>query len=129
LCLCSSCAADNPTENLGRSVNAVGGGTDDTANVFSAVARLVTGDGSNCTAVLATKRFAITAGHCFTGGTTQLRADLTFAYDPATVPTPDPDASSTPLPHQVQSKRCGPGLRMTTTGSGRRILLSFDSTR
>ena len=88
---CISCGADGPTatEHTGRSVHAVGDGTEDTANGFSGVARLGTGTGT-CTAVLATKRFVVTAGHCFAGPITDLNASLTFAYDPSTVPAQDP---------------------------------------
>ncbi|OJY16314.1 MAG: hypothetical protein BGO98_29950 [Myxococcales bacterium 68-20] len=86
LALCNACGADSPkAEHTGRSVHAVGAGTDDTADAFPGVGQLDVG----CTAVLATKRFAITAGHCLNGDT-KLDTNLTFAYDPSTLPAGDP---------------------------------------
>src|SRR5262249_46596188 len=46
-----------------------------------------------CTASLATRRFAVSAGHCFRSASldaTAQAAVLTFAYDPGLVPADDP---------------------------------------
>lgn len=96
-----ACAADRPFEqgeHTASVYSAVGGGTIDDADEFPYVGAIAGTDnlgqpgGAFCSAFLASRRFVVTAAHCFnnTGKHLKDNLDVIFATDSTLVSVPDP---------------------------------------
>ncbi len=94
LVVCTSCSGDERNEHLGRQVQGVANGTDypdGPTTLGGPVGYLTVGTTSVCSSFLATRRYAVTAGHCFdTALELEGAVDLKFAYSPTAIPANDP---------------------------------------